>query len=183
MQTLSKGFYLGSIILGFLGGAVLVGIGLAVMADGDEDAGTALMFLAYIPMIYGVVIACVLMYKIWKAIQGPTARTTPGKAVGFLFIPFYNFYWQFMAFWGWTKDYNALIQQRGLSAPRAPEGLALAICILNLVGIIPFIGYLSGLINLVLMIVFYNAVIDRVNILASAPAAAEDAAGQPTVQA
>lgn len=170
MQPISKGFYLGSIVGGLVGGTVLVGIGLAVMAGGD-DAGGAIIAVAYIPIIYGAVVAAVLIYKIWAAIQGPTARTTPGKAVGFLFIPFFNFYWIFQAFWGWTKDYNALVAQKGVSAPRAPESLALTMCILTLVGIIPFVGYVAALINIILTIVFYNAAINGANALAAAPAA------------
>lgn len=120
MQPISKGFYLGSIVGGLVGGTVLVGIGLAVMAGGD-DAGGAIIAVAYIPIIYGAVVAAVLIYKIWAAIQGPTARTTPGKAVGFLFIPFFNFYWIFQAFWGWTKDYNALVAQKGVWRPVLPR--------------------------------------------------------------
>jgi len=178
MQPISKGFYLGSIVGGIVGGTVLVGIGLAVMAGGD-DVGGAILAVAYIPLIYGAVVAAVLIYKIWVAIQGPTARTTPGKAVGFLFIPFFNFYWIFQAFWGWTKDYNALVAQKGVSAPRAPEGLALTMCILTLVGIIPFVGYVTALVNIVLTIVFYNAAINGANALAAAPAAPAVEEGAP----
>ncbi len=182
MQPLSKGFYLGSIIGGWILCIVLGGVSIGLTVSGAEEAGMALALLAYPPMIYAVVIVCVLIYKIWAAIQGPTARTTPGKAVGFLFIPFYNFYWQFMAFWGWTKDYNALVQQRGLSARRAPEGLALTICILTLAAIIPFLGYLIALVNLILMIIFYNAAIDGANAVASASPAPRGTAESPPAQ-
>lgn len=170
MQPISKGFYLGSIIGGIAVGVLLVGIGLAVL-QAEEEAGLAILLLGYIPLIYGAIIGYVLIYKIWAAIQGPTARTTPGKAVGFMFIPFFNFYWFFQAFWGWTKDYNALVAQKGVSAPRAPEGLALTMCILMLVGIIPFVGYVAALINVILLFVFYNAAINGANALAAAPAA------------
>lgn len=163
MQPISKGFYLGSIVLGLVGGLLLFGIGFALIASEEEEAGTALMGLGYIPLLYGAVIACILVYKIWAAIQGPTARTTPGKAIGFMFIPFFNLYWQFQAFWGWTKDYNALVAQRGIAGPRAPEGLALAMCILTLCGIIPFVGMLLSLVNVILMFIFYNAAIDGAN--------------------
>lgn len=61
--------------------------------------------------------------------------------------------------------------QKGVSAPRAPESLALTMCILTLVGIIPFVGYVAALINIILTIVFYNAAINGANALAAAPAA------------
>jgi hypothetical protein len=38
------------------------------------------------------------LYRAWKCLQpGGLARTTPGKAIGFLFIPFFNLYWIFQA--------------------------------------------------------------------------------------
>lgn len=172
MQPISKGFYLGSIVIGLVGGVVLVGIGLAVMAQGEEDAGLAILFLGYIPLIYGAIIGYVLIYKIWAAIQGPTARTTPGKAVGFMFIPFFNFYWIFQAIWGWTKDYNALIAQRGISGPRAPEGLGLATCIIAL---IPYVSVITP----ILMLIFCNAAINGANALTAAPAAPAVEEGAP----
>ncbi len=53
-------------------------------------------------MIYGMVILAILVYKIWVPIQDGDVRTTPGKACGFMFIPFFNFYWIFQAYWGWS---------------------------------------------------------------------------------
>ena len=171
MQPLSKGFYLGSYIGGVIAAVLLMVIGFALVAN-EEEAGMVFIFLGYVPMIYAVVVVCVLIYKMWSAIQGPTARSTPGKALGFLFIPFYNFYWIFMAFWGWTKDYNALANQRGMTQ-RAPEGLALAMCNMTLCGIIPFLGYLIALVNIVVTVAFYNSAINCVNALAAAPAEME----------
>ena len=46
----------------------------------------------------------VLLYKAWKVIPAAHARTTPGRAVGFLFIPCFNLYWIFQAFYGWAQD-------------------------------------------------------------------------------
>jgi len=40
-----------------------------------------------------------VVYKAWEAIQNGHARTSPGKAVGFLFIPCFSLYWMFPAYW------------------------------------------------------------------------------------
>ena len=164
MQPISKGFYLGSIVGGIAVGVLLVGIGLAVL-QAEEEAGGVLVAIGYLPMIYAMVIMYVLIYKIWAAIQGPTARTTPGKAVGFMFIPFFNYYWIFQVIWGWAKDYNALIAQRGISGPRAPEGLGLATCI---IAIIPCVSVITP----ILMLIFYSAAIDGANVVIAAGAQA-----------
>jgi len=55
--------------------------------------------------------ACMLLYQLWKLIPANIARTTPGKAVGFCFIPVFNIYWVFVAFNGLGKDMNKILQQ------------------------------------------------------------------------
>ncbi len=165
MQPLSKGFYLGSIIGAMVLYVLLMGIG-AIAAQEQEEAGMPFVCIGFLFLIYGVVIICVLLYKMWDAIQDGPARTTPGKAVGFMFIPLFNLYWMFQAWWGWTKDYNAYAEMKGLPLPRMPEGIALAMCILTLCGFVPLVNIFAGLANIVLMIVFYNAGINGVNAIA-----------------
>jgi hypothetical protein len=70
-----------------------------------------LMCVFEIPFFVGMVLQYILVYKFWQVIQDGFARTTPGKAVGFLFIPFFNFYWWFVAFFGLSKDQNAYIDR------------------------------------------------------------------------
>jgi hypothetical protein len=140
------------------------------------------MCIGYLALIFGAVMTFVLIYKMWVAIQGPTARTTPGKAVGFLFIPFFNLYWIFQAYWGWAQDYNKFITTYGVPAKRAPEGLALTICILALLGWIPIVGLIVALVNLILFIVFFSAAIDGVNAIADSRTAQAGMAPPPPPQ-
>jgi hypothetical protein len=51
----------------------------------------------------------ILLYRLWSLIPFNYRRTSPGKAVGFLLIPFFSFYWNFVAFWGFSKDLNLFI--------------------------------------------------------------------------
>jgi hypothetical protein len=57
------------------------------------------------------VLEYILLYKLWKNIQDGYASTTAGKAVGFMFIPFFNFYWFFRVYWGLAKDLNRYIDR------------------------------------------------------------------------
>lgn len=68
-----------------------------------------LIFSSEIPMLNSLVLYFILMYRFWQIIQDGFARTTPGKAVGFLFIPVFNFYWYFVAYLGLAKDQNKYI--------------------------------------------------------------------------
>ncbi|MFH1035790.1 MAG: hypothetical protein V1806_14875, partial [Pseudomonadota bacterium] len=104
---------------GHAGGGVLVGLGM-------------------VSLVAMTILWMVLLSKCWKSIQfGPAlsepARTTPGKAVGFLFIPLFNLYWMFQAVWGLAVDLNRFCAAHRIEAPRVNESLALATCVMALV--------------------------------------------------
>lgn len=191
VNRVSKGLYLGGyiaanvigFILFFIGGFSL-GLGGVMAEDGgqSETAGVVMagvggmMFLmGALVLLFGTVLWFILIYKMWAAIQdGGFARTTPGKAIGFMFIPFFNLYWIFQAIWGFSKDYNAKIEAQQIDTKYLPEGLFLAACILPLCGIIPFVSWLASIANVVVMIICVNFICDAINALADiSPAEAE----------
>jgi hypothetical protein len=109
--------------------AILTGVGII----------PCLNCLTFIPQI---VIGCILLYKLWTVIQDGYARTTPGVAVGFCFIPIFNFYWIFVAYHGLGQDLNRYLRDAGIRAQ--PVGaLPLFYCIIVVasipVGIVTFI--------------------------------------------
>jgi len=76
--------------------------------------------------------SCYLHYSLWKVVPPHIARTTPGKALGFCFIPFFNwFYWYFVSLVGLSKDINETLHQRGIDL-QVSVGLPLTYCILLL---------------------------------------------------
>lgn len=109
-----------------------------------------LLYFTWVPLLVGVIFWAVLLYKSWSAIQDGQVRATPGKAVGFLFIPFFNLYWIFQCVWGFAVDYNAYASRKGITSPKLNENLFLAFCILTLVSLIPYLGGLASLANLVI---------------------------------
>ncbi|GHT22281.1 hypothetical protein FACS189419_04590 [Planctomycetales bacterium] len=69
--------------------------------------------------------AC-LLYRSWAIIQdGDEVATTPGRAVGFLFIPFFNCYWAFVSLLGLAKGMNTYCRQRQIHAPVVSETVAI----------------------------------------------------------
>jgi hypothetical protein len=112
-------------------------------------------FLFGIPWIASFVLYYVILYKCWKVVQDGYARTTPGQAVGFLFLPFFNWYWMFVAYGGLAKDMNAYMARHQIYAERAPEGLAVTTCVFNLLNLIPYVDFItilpSFIMNLVLI--------------------------------
>jgi hypothetical protein len=96
-------------------------------------------FLISLPTgIAGTVCAYILLYKLWKLIPSDIARTTPGKAVGFCFIPFFNFYWAFVAWKGLGADLNKTLRQCGIQQ-NVSEGLGLTYSILFVVCCSPLV--------------------------------------------
>jgi hypothetical protein len=159
----SKAFYFSAFFGGIILGIILIAVGAVSAQGGNSSQAVSLMVVGFIPMLGGAIAYMVFLYKIWTIFPLGTARTTPGKAVGFLFIPFFNFYWQFVALYGWAQDYNRLVADQKIDAPVFPEGTAKALCILNLLGIIPFVNYIAGLISIVLLIMFISKSADAAN--------------------
>lgn len=76
-------------------------------------------------LIAAVVFDCIILYWHWTLLQGHGARTTPGKAVGFGFIPFFNFYWWFVSYAGLAQDNNRYMDEAAITGPRMSYGLAM----------------------------------------------------------
>ena len=163
MKKLSKGLYLGSICGGMGTGIINYFLGLIMMYSNDDYFGQFLMVFGIAWMIYSVVMSVILLYKIWEAIQDGNVRTTPGRAIGFMFIPFFNMYWGFQSLWGWSVDFNKYIKEKGVDTPAISEGVTLSICILTICSLIPILNLFSWIPLMVLLIIFYNKAIVGAN--------------------
>ena len=152
---MSKQFYLITLI----GGGILLIIFSILAATADED----LLAVSIVISVAITVIVLRFWYQAWSAIQDGQARTTPGKAVGFLFIPLFGLYWLFQMTWGFAKDFNSYVSRHGLGVGPLPEGMFLALPILGLMNLIPVVGYITSLAGAVLYIIVIIKVCDAVN--------------------
>ena len=123
-----------------------------------------LIFLSIAPFMFTqIILSYVVIYKMWSSIQGGHAtRTSPGKAIGFLFIPLFNLYWLFQVWGGFPTDYNRYVEERSLPIPNLSSGIYIAYPVLL---IIPFLGILLA----PFVFIFVAAkTCDAVNLLAAA---------------
>ena len=133
------------LVLETLGLVALVATVLAAQAYRISDnlgVGLILLFGAWVLacLVLQVVVIAIYLHRAWRIVQSESA-VTPGKAVGLLFVPLFNLYWCFPAYYGWARAYNRLRSAHDLSdAPRVSEGLFLSFCILLIIGAIPVIG-------------------------------------------
>jgi len=183
--ALYVGLFLGLRVLG-----ALISVGIYLFAPrrvlsygpglqmGRPDAG-ALEGASILFSIAGLVFGLILIYKMWEAIQAGPARTTPGKAVGFLFIPYFNLYWMFVVLYGWAKDYNQFVKLRRIRALPVSEELPLGLCVFSLLGGMAAFGAfvfqvaVLGVLILVILDVFaalyFWVACEGINVLARTP--------------
>ena len=126
--------------------------------------------------IASAVFFCMLFYKYWSLVQTETSSMTPGKAVGFLCIPFFGLYWMFISFWGLGKIFNALTdlgKQKlemmplitcicGAAAPLAWGLMIIGANTVFIIGVFFTLVYLGAIIGglvfyIITMINFHNA--------------------------
>jgi hypothetical protein len=104
----------------------------------------------------------------WSAIQDGHARSTPGKAIGFLFIPFFNLYWIFQVWAGFPTDYNAYVERYQLPLTNLSSGIYTGYPVLILLSAIPFVGIVTAVISPFVLLSITAKTCDALNALADA---------------
>ena len=125
-------------ILIFAVGGILASNEGTATESSEETAGIAVfVILGVMCLLYlfSTIYFYIILYRSWDCLRFGAPRTTPGKAIGMLFIPFYNIYWLFVAISGLPQDWNRIVASHdGLKmAPRMSEGVFLTFCICTLV--------------------------------------------------
>jgi hypothetical protein len=173
-QRLPLGTFLGTPIAAVLVSWVLIVLGFIALEEEGGFGAFLFFFAAVVLYAYAIVIGCMLWYRAWASIQDGHVRTTPARAVGFSFIPFFNFYWIFQMTYGFAQDYNSYVKRHDLGVGGLSEGLYLTNCILTLGTCIPYLGMLAVLPVLVISIITTVMTCNAVNALPLVPATGEE---------
>lgn len=134
MTRLARNLYFWAIVIS---GALAIACGLSVRLASKRVEEPVLLLLFVGGVCFGGISLAVMLafiHHMWDALPRQHARTSPGKAVGFLCIPLFNFYWFFQAIWGWTTDFNAYLNSRSQNGRRAPCWPAFLLCLFGVVG-------------------------------------------------
>jgi hypothetical protein len=129
---------------------------------------TLILTIASVPLVFiligfgtiiaAIVLASIFLYKTWNQIQDGYQRTSAGMAVGFCFIPVFHLYWTFVAYHGLSQDINAYMRRNQIAAPPVSEGLALAVCILSLISVIPVVWFFAAPAAIITGLIFMHQV-------------------------
>lgn len=99
--------------------------------------GSLLGFAAWGISVFAAIYGYIILYRAWHILQPGGARTTPGAAVGFMFIPLFNLYWVFNVYVGWSTDWNRIRSTYPdlQAAPAASGGMFIAalVCLITII--------------------------------------------------
>lgn len=156
-------------ILMTVGGPLLATALAASHAKTSDElpvAAAAIGLIGYVGgtilLVAALIVALVYLHRAWAALVWGRPQATPGKAIGFLFIPLFNLYWIFIAHWGLARDWNRIMASYPdlARAPRISPGVALACCICAISGI-------GAPAALVLWFVHYAQICKGINFMAT----------------
>jgi len=145
------GALLGAKICLWVAAAFFILAGLCLFGE-SAPMFLVLLLVGSMPFMVGFILCLVRMHRAWQVVQPATGLgrglniPTPGQAIGFLFIPFYNFYWFFVAYAGLMKAANALREDRHVPTAPFSEGAATfygVCCILCLVPVLNIIAVVA----------------------------------------
>lgn len=133
----------------------------------SSDTPVILISLGLAAFVVSGILRLIYTYRAWVVLQPATMVTTPGKAVGFLFIPLFNIYWVFIAYWKWSQEWNRITALYGNThhAPRASEGMFLTSIILGLCCNLPLLGLLICIPALIIDLIVFNQMCKGVNFM------------------
>ena len=160
---LNQRFYFYSLLIAGVIGYLTGWLGWFAASEKEHEVAAVARGSSLLCVLYGGIVLIVFLYRAWQVIPREEARTSPAKAVGFLFIPLFNLYWMFQAIWGFAKDFNGWNQKRNLAIRHVPESLALWICILVLACFLPYVGLVARPIRLLLTLIFVSIAGDSIN--------------------
>jgi hypothetical protein len=148
-----------------LGIADLLVIAGNLMARSEPTTALTMVALAIPFLLVVAVTTMVFVYRMWAAIQDGHARTTPGRALGLMFVPLFNIYWAFQILPGFATDYNKLLVRHRLNLPPLPAGLFTAYIVLSLAAAIPVLGLAALAVNYGVGVAMLSKTCDAVNAL------------------
>lgn len=108
-----------------------ISMGFLIMSFADNYDSTMWTIFSIVFSIPAAVFFALILHRGWSAVQDGVANVTPGKAVGFGFIPFFGLYWNFVALVGLMKQFNRIADARGRPDQKVNEGFALTTAILS----------------------------------------------------
>ncbi len=119
-----------------------------------EEAGSlglSMVFLALgvIAIIISSIIQFMAIYRVWSILKPGGGTVSPGRAIGFLFIPLFGPIWMIICLCKLPGEWNGIVAryQNTAAAPRLSIGMAICAILIPLIGQILWMSEISKAIN------------------------------------
>ena len=159
--------YLPALILFAMEALLTLVTELAVLR-GDGDSALVWVVPALLALVLAYIAWGFLHYSCWQALPERYRATTPAQAVGFLFIPFFAFYWAFVTFPRLADGFNAWRSDLPELPMRNMRGLGVAKAILFVcfftIGWIPGFGSIFSFADLIVFALYYRGITYNANL-------------------
>jgi len=155
------------LLLAVISASMVAGSTYQLWEDGRESFLYMNSFAVLI--VPGLVVMSVLHYQCWEALPPRFRATSPGKAVGFLFIPGFHIYWLFVSFPKLAEGILRWQRESGAERPVDARGLGVAYAVLEGVSVygvfvsLPLVDIPLTLASLVVFGLFYARVVSVAN--------------------
>ena len=134
---------------------------------GDIEVSIACIAAAVLALCVTCLFFGLLHHASWSVLPARYRATTPGKAVGYLFIPFFDLYWAFVSFVRLADGYNALAAEHPHWNLRNLRGWAEAKAVLYVcywtLAFIPGLASLVCVTDFIVFVFFYRGVVKNAN--------------------
>lgn len=143
-------------LLSFIGTAISAAVFVGLFSESRSagvTSGIIGVFVAVAFLVLHLVYFCKFHYRCWCVANARTGsqEVSPTQAVGLLFVPVFNIYWYFRSYSTLSQMLAKAIQPLDYDPHFRPStSTAQALCILNVVSVIPYIGTLISLVNLII---------------------------------
>ncbi len=111
--------------------------------------GLALLIIGALLLIVPSILNLVFLYRAWFLIQPGGASISPGKAIGFLFIPIFGAIWMWIVLFKLPGEWNNIVSRytNTTGAPRMSIGTVFCLMFIPFIGTIIWAAELSKAIN------------------------------------
>lgn len=141
---------------------------------GKSEVSDGFAGIGLVALIPAIIFGSILHYQCWHALPIEYRATSPGKAVGYLFIPFYNLYWAFISWVKLADGYEVWQRESKATMKYTMRGLGITQAILFCLPFLllpvlplylqyPFISIAMGIASLTVFGLFYFNVVAAAN--------------------
>lgn len=138
---------------------------------GNSAASEVFAGIAFVALIPATVFCSMLHYQCWHALPAEYRVTSPGRAIGFLFIPFFNLYWAFVSWVKLADGYEVWQRESKVANRYTMRGLGitqailfcLAFALIPVLSLLPILSIAMGLASLMVFGLYYFNVVAAAN--------------------